>query len=500
MQDSSVARYGSQVPTFTTAPPVGELSPSTERAVRLFESYGVEFYGSQAYEMRLFMERDELGDFKAHNVYVSKPRQSGKSYVARFYCLYCAAVLGLRVLYTAHRARTARKMFKAIEDFVRAHDDWRRALRHPQGIYKAPGYEGVYFTDPKGRPGGSIEFMTRGPGTRGDTADVIVIDEAQELTTEQYEALLPASIAGAEATQALSQQALFVGTPPDEKTRGTVFQSAHDQAHAGVLYGSWWLEWAADAPLPEDADEADALAAMYATNPAIGHRIRESNMLERWGSMSAEGFAREHLGWWADYKTAGVLIDSAIWDASGSKERAPDGLRAFAVKFEPMGTHADVAVAVRPAAGPCRVELVAHHDTTHGLDALAAQVASFAPRASEIVIDGGGGYAQTLIDMLIARRVRPEVLHRPAAFEVAAAASTLLSMLKDGAVTHYACDGQALLDDSATKSKRRDVGRSGGFSFASTDEAPAEPVEAAAMALLYAVRTKRDPNRKAQII
>lgn len=496
MADSQ--RHGAQSPTFTTAPALDELGDAGQMALDLFESYGVEFYGSQAYEMRLFMARDEAGDFKARAVYIAKPRQNGKSYGARFYCIYCAAVLGMRVLYTAHRARTARKMFRAIADFVQGSTDWRRALRYPQGIYKAPGYEGVYFTGPDGRAGGSIEFMTRGAGVRGDTADVIVIDEAQELTAEQEEALLPASIAGSEVTRKLSQQVLYIGTPPDEKTRGTVFQDAHDKAHAGVLYGSWWLEWAAKAPIPPDAPEADALAAMYATNPAMGYRIRESNMLERWAKMTPEGFAREHLGWWADYRTAGVLIDAATWDAAATDAQAPDGVRCLGVKFEPSGLRASLAVAVRPKQGPYRIELVGQYDTTHGLDALLGDLLRMAPKAAEICADGAG-YAQTLCERLIARGVPGQKVHRPSTLEVSAAASNLLSMLKEGQVQHWSGEGQRLLDDSATMTARRAVGRAGGFSFASTEGAYAEPIEAAALALLWALKTRKDPDRKARI-
>lgn len=497
MPDSE--RVGSQLPTFTTAPPLEDLGDAGAVALQLFESYGVDFYESQKYEVRLYMARDEAGDFAAKSIYISKPRQNGKSFSARFYCIYCAAVLGMRVLYTAHRARTARKMFKAIADFVQGSTDWRRALKYPQGIYKAPGYEGVYFTSPHGGPGGSIEFMTRGAGVRGDTADVIVIDEAQELTAEQEEALLPASIAGSEVTRKLSQQVLYIGTPPDEKTRGTVFQDAHDKAHAGVLYGSWWLEWAADAPLDPEATQAEALAVMYATNPAMGYRIREETMLERWAKMTPEGFAREHLGWWADYRTAGVLIDARTWEAAATTATAPNGVRCLGVKFEPAGLRASLCVAVRPeAGGPYRIEQVGQYDTTHGLEALISDVLKMAPKAAEICADGGG-YAQTLCERLIARGVPSAKVHRPSSLEVSAAASNLLSMLKEGSVQHWAGEGQRMLDESATMTAKRSVGRSGGFSFASTEEAYAEPIEAAALALLWALKTRKDPNRKARI-
>lgn len=490
-------RVGNQRPTFTTAP--DEVDGRGARAVSVLEHYGVRFYGSQKYEFDRLMARTAYDDFASKAIYISKPRQNGKSFAVRFYCIWCACVLGMKVLYTAHRVRTSRKMFKEIADFVLAYSDFRKTLIYPQGIYRAPGYEGVYFTDPKtGRAGGYIEFMTRTSGVRGDTADVIVIDEAQEMTAEQEEALLPTSVAGSDVSRKLSQQVVYIGTPPDAKTKGTVFQSAHDKAHVGVLYGAWWIEWAVDAPI-EPGDKEAVLSAIYATNPALGYRIREDTLLERWAKMTPEGFAREHLGWWADYRKVNLMIPAELWSSAASSKRAPDGIRAFAVKFDPTGERAALAVGVRPKEGPARIELVNMYDTGHGLEQIAQDLMKVAPRASEIVIDGGG-FAQTLCERLIMRGLTIKQVRKPTALEVSTAASYLVAALNDGTVTHYESDGQRLLDDSATKTERRQVGRQGGYSFKSTEEAFAEPIEAAALALLFAMKTKKDPTKKAVIV
>lgn len=489
-------RYGNQRPSFTNAP--DELLTVDNAAVRMFESYGVEFYESQKLEMGLFIARDESGDYAAKSIYISKPRQNGKSYAAQFYAIWCAAVLGMNVLFTAHRVKTVRKMFKAIKTFVENTPDFKRALM-PHGIYSAFGYESVEFADKHGKLFGSIEFQTRSDaGGLGLTYDVIIVDEAQLMTEGQQEALLPTSIASSEVTRKLSQQTIYLGTPPKEKDIGTVFRDAHDKAHSGIMFGAWWLEWAVDDPV-DVTDKKAVIDAAYKTNPAMGYRIRESGMLERASAMTPEGFAREHLGWWCSYRVGEIVIDEELWAATAVDKPAAPGVRAFAVKFELGGTYAALAVAVRPADGPCRVELVNLYDTTHGLEALKADVVRAAKTASEIVIDGGG-YAQTLIQRLVAAGVSEKVLHRPTPIEITTASTNLVTCLKEGTVQHYASSGQKLLDDSATKSVRRSVGRAGGFSWQSTEDAYAEPIEAAALALLYALKTKRDPSRKAVLL
>src|SRR6185312_15116463 len=70
--------------------------------------------------------------------------------------------------------------------------------------------------------GGSIEFIARSKGSgRGFTVDVLVCDEAQDLTDEELAALLPTISAAPTG----NPQVILTGTPPDpEKSQqGEVF-------------------------------------------------------------------------------------------------------------------------------------------------------------------------------------------------------------------------------------------------------------------------------------
>lgn len=490
----AVRRYGNQKPTFST---VGDWSYTRgEEAVRLFSNYNVRFYESQQYELKVFFARNEDGTFASRTVCISKPRQNGKSFAVQYYCIWGAAIEGLKVLYTAHHGKTVRKMFREMRNFVTSHADFARALKpHGEGIYKAAGSEGIYFVDGNGRDYGCIEFQTRtNSNSRGETFSVIVIDEAQELTDEQLEAIKPTTIAAADVESNEDQQMIFVGTPPGPKCVGTVFRDYHDRAHEGKAGGIWWMEWAAES-VPDFGDRDAVLEVCYKTNPAMGYRIKETAMLDAMDGTRPDGFAREYLGWWPKAGAVSNVMTAEEWTAC-DREEAPDtGKLVFAVKFAPDNSHGAIAVCVKPENDRPHIELVAVESTSRGIQYFTDFVVQRKQKFAAVVIDGGG-LAQTLNDRAIEAGVPKPAIMRPGAADVANACSTLVAMVREKAVTHI---DEPLLLDAATKTAKRTIGKNGGFGFLSTKTGDAVIIEAAALALWGALHTKRDPSRRAMV-
>ena len=114
------------------------------------------------------------------------PRQNGKNAALEAYELYRLAVCGWHVLHTAHRVKTAKKAFRRLcrhfEDD--AHPELKELVAQ---IRRTNGEEAIYLTN-----GGSIEFIARTNGSaRGfDDIQLVVFDEAQELTDEQFDAIM----------------------------------------------------------------------------------------------------------------------------------------------------------------------------------------------------------------------------------------------------------------------------------------------------------------------
>lgn len=478
-----VKRYGRQTPTFER---VGICDRSDgPDAVALFEGYGVRFIPAQEYEMELYLAKNELGECEAITIGLSRPRQNGKSFAARYYALWCAFVEGRSVLYSAHNGSTTRKMFKFMCDFIEGHEDFRRKLKPGgQGIYKAQGSEGIYLAD-----GTIIEFSTRtNSGARGGTYDVIIVDEAQELTDEQRDAMMPTTI----ASDSGDPQMIYIGTPPNTKCPGTVFRCLHDDAHSGELGGAWWLEWAAT----EIGDTQD-VDRWYECNPMMGYRIKERsmrNMAETVGRTSPDSFAREYLGWW-DASTAAVqhLLTVEEWGACATDEPPSDGLMAVGVKFAPDGSRVALAACLRPDEGVPYVEVVRACPTSRGTRWVAEWLDARRDRVASVAIDGkrGESTVQKLADLKFPKRA----VRVPGRADMAKACSMLVEAVQDGSISHY---GQPDLDAAATTCAKRRIGQDG-FGFDDTETGDSTLIEACALAYREAMTTKRRPGRKAVV-
>ena len=476
-----MARLGSQEPTFSV---VGGYAESDgRRAANLFGGYGVEFFPCQEYELELFLARDGDGRVSAKTIAISKPRQNGKSFGARFYAIWMAAVEGKKVLYTAHHGKTMRKMFKAIAEFVEGSPDFRSALKPGrEGVYRAAGSEGVYFAN-----GGMIEFATRtNSGGRGETYDVIVVDEAQELTDEQLDALKPTTL----ASDSGDPQMIYLGTPPNAKCPGTVFRNLHDRAHAGESGSAWWLEWAAaEVGDPMDAD------LWYACNPALGYRIEEDVMADAAATTSADGFFREYLGWWSTRASLDEAIDAGDWAACATDAPPADGLVSYGVKFSVDGKRGALAACVRPPSGRPHVEVVSIRSTVRGVKWFTDFIAPRMAEAAQATVDGKAK-ADVLERKLLAAGVPKRAVRKAAPADVTAACSMFEDAVSEGQLTHFA---QPALDDSATRCVKRAIGKGGGWGFDGAGGADPTAVEAAALAYWTAMTTKRNPKRKMRV-
>lgn len=488
-------RKGNQKPTFST---VAEWTYTDgEYAANMFGEYGIELYESQRYELCVFLSRNDDGSYAAKTICISKPRQNGKSFAARLYAIWMAAIEGKRVLYSAHHGKTVRKMFKEIRNFIENTPDFYAMLKPKNGIYAAAGTEGIYFVDDEGNDAGLIEFQTRtNSAARGETYQVIIVDEAQELTAEQLEALKPTTIAADDASKVDSDpQMIYLGTPPNDKCVGTEFRRWHDEAHDDSGTSIWWMEWAVD-EVPDMSNRENVMELVYQTNPAMGYRIKESTMLDVMDTMSADGFARECLGWWSKtYNTVNTVIKADDWNACKLDNPKQDGMLSYGVKFSPDGMIGTLAACYRPINGVPFVYVVTSRDMSDGLTWFVENIIARKDKVACVAIDGKSN-AETLQQKLIENGMRKKAVKCLGTSDAITANSMLVNAVKEHTITHY---GQPELDNSATKCAKRDIGKNGGFGFDSTADADSTLIESCAVALFAATTTKRKPGRKAVV-
>lgn len=480
-------RLGNQEPTFSTVS--NFIQSLGDKAIRYFESFKVRFYPCQKREMELFLALNEEKRFACRTICISKPRQNGKSYSARYYAIWKAVIEGKKVLYSAHHGKTTREMFKAMKDFIERNPSIeKKLLPGSDGIRKSAGLEGFFFAN-----GGCIEFQTRtNSGGRGVTYDVIVIDEAQELTDEQLDAIKPTTI----ASESGDPQMIYLGTPPNVKCIGTVFRDFHHKVHAGDSEGIWWLEWAVD-ELPDMSDRMKVLDLAYMTNPAMGYRIKEDVMLDVIDTATAvDGFAREYLGWWSNTGSLLLAIPQYLWDkCQVERSEIPEpqtSVVCFAVKFAPDGSTGALAAAIRPDSGKPYVQLIAHRSMGGGVQWFADWLIPREDDAAVIVIDGRS-YSGALVNELNNADFANDQIITPSSTDVATACSMLVSSVESRSVMH---GGQDELTKSATNCRKRLIGNNGGYGFESANDTDATPIEACALAFWQAMTTTRDQRRE----
>ena len=106
-------KTGRQDPTYSV---IGEYAYSYgSEVVDMFEDEGgATFYPSQKQELELMLARNKNGEPTALTIGISKPRQNGKSYAARYYAVYMSVFEHRQVLYSAHHSTTTNKMFNAL--------------------------------------------------------------------------------------------------------------------------------------------------------------------------------------------------------------------------------------------------------------------------------------------------------------------------------------------------------------------------------------------------
>lgn len=494
-------RTGNQEPTFAA---VGDYAYSlSDEVVEMFEEEGgATFYPCQKYEMQLMLARNANGEPSALTIGISKPRQNGKSYTGRYYAAYMGVFEHRQVLYSAHHSTTTNKMFKALCDLFESPERYPDFAADVKNVSHARGYEGIYFKDWRDddgvlHSGGSIEFATRtNSGSRGGTYSVIIIDEAQELSNEEWEAMLPTASAASDVRDVGKMpQQIFFGTPPSPTCKGTVFREMHQAAHSDAKGSTWWIEWGIESgyKIFDIVDASKAVALAYRTNPAMGYRIAEKTVANEYETMSIDGFARERLGWWTpvvEHKED-YAIPAEVFDACKSDELKPEGKTAYGVKFSPDGAEVALCGAVIPEDGAARISLIDIKPTGLGVQWLAEWLNARYDKACCVVIDGRNG-VDVLVDKISDTwRVKNSVI-RPRMNDMIAAVSTLMDALSEKAVTWYS--GQAILRESAVTATKRKIG--GGWGFGGDKSIV---IEACALALWGAKNSKRDPTRKMRI-
>ncbi|WP_156825457.1 terminase large subunit [Atopobium sp. oral taxon 199] len=448
--------------------------------VTLADQANVTFADWQLRDLEIIAAVDEQLQFVQRIIGLAIPRQNGKTTIIMWYSIMLAMVFGARILWTAHNYSTT---MKTLEDFrnilgTKVHDSVRgiryfndRLCRVSSKTAQESYTFKPYAAD---KNEGFIAFSTRTKTANlGNTFDIVVIDEAQELLPEHVQALLPTTSSGPME----NPQYIYMGTPRRAGSVADKFEKMRSRALAGTdVENTCWIEYG----LEEVGDVSDE-SRWYKAAPSLAAGIVNVTALrEIRKQMDDLQFAQECLGvWLTPQELAGgagaPLIDKETWDACKT-HCAPQGKpTAYGVKFSVDGTYFAVCVAVKED-DHIHVELVDKRASIGGKKALADFVTKRA-QTVPVVIDGKAG-AESLIKR-IGEAAPEENLISPTPADLVTANVDFVDAVSEQTLTWYEPD---ILDEdeedeltkAITQSYKRPIGRTGGWGFDGEGAAVAE--------------------------
>jgi hypothetical protein len=301
--------------------PSGIVTTGWPRIERRLVDMGVEFDPWQQGAARLILGKRKDGKYAATvgGVVWSIPRQVGKTFtIGSLLIAMCIEFPGFKVLWTAHRTRTATDAFRSMQGMVKR----KRVRPHlaagrNDGIRTANGEQEIAF-----RNGSSIMFGAREQGFgRGFTViDVEVFDEAQILGLKALEDMVAATNQARHPHGALL---FFLGTPPRPGDPSDAFTEKRRKALAGkpethrcpadnLIY----IELSADPK--SDPDDRSQWPIMNPSHPL--RTPTESLERLRENLPGDDSWNREGRGIWDESGPTGIFPPGA-WASLGVKRR-----------------------------------------------------------------------------------------------------------------------------------------------------------------------------------
>jgi len=370
----------------------------------------------------------------------SLPRRNGKNEVIAIREMQ-GLQDGEQILHTAHRTTTS-------------HTAWERLCRllDKSGIgyesLKATGRERIDIPD----TGGRVEFRTRtSTGGLGEGFDLLVIDEAQEYTTDQESALKYV------VTDSQNPQTIFCGTPPTPLSAGTVFVDFRNNTLGGKVENAGWAEWGIEDEVKDIRDKE----LWYLCNPSLGTIFTERSIQDEIGE-DTNDFMIQRLGLWIKYNQKSAISENEWRELKVNAMPVLKGPLYAGIKYGNDGANVSMSIAVRTLSGKIFVEAIDCQSVRNGNN----WIVRFLKNAdvASVAVDGASG------QNLLAKEMKDFGLKEPTLPTVKEIINAN-SLWEQGIYQQSIChNDQPSLTQVVTNCDKRNIGSNGGFGYKSQFE------------------------------
>lgn len=437
-------------------PPGGVVSTGWPAVREKCRDLGITFRPWQNPVGRLILAKREDGKYAATigGTGLAIPRQVGKTFlVGAIVFALCLLRPKLTVIWTAHRNRTAEETFGKMQAFAKR----KKIAPFVDKIVLGSGDEAIHFTN-----GSRILFgaRERGFGRGFDEVDVLIFDEAQILTENALDDMIPATNQSRQESGALL---LFMGTPPKPKDPGEVFKRMRAEALAGEDEDTCWVEFGADpdykpTPLPAPLTERD-WEQIAKANPSFPEDTPREAILRMRKKLGADSFLREGLGIWdKDDVAKPSVFGPGRWEAGATdlKPEAPAAI-GIAVSLDREWTSIAAASVIEtenpddPEGEPVDKVFVAAVDRRRGTAWAVAEAKRIQDKYDcEVLVDSKGPAKDLLKDL----EDEDVAVEATTLDEYAESCSFVFDKVRDGLLLHSGAE----LDDAAEGAAWREVG------------------------------------------
>lgn len=329
------------------------------------------------------MAVNDDGTFRHMKFGWSIPRRNGKSEILIMRAIW-GVTHGRRVLYTAHRTTTSSNAWSKCCDRLseagyKEGEDYKTTKKY--------GLETIEWL--KDNSTAVINFRTRSSkGGLGEGYDDLILDEAQEYTSDQESALKYV------VTDSQNPQTLMCGTPPTAVSSGTVFLNYRKNTLNGKNEDAGWAEWSV--PTLTDAHDPEL---WYETNPSLGYILSERTIKDELGGDDDKVDDNiQRLGLWLTYSQKSAISRREWEEYKVDKPELKTPVRLFyGVKYAKVTANVSLSVAVKLPDSRIFVEAIDCRPVRDGnawiIDYLRGA------HAAKVVIDGAGNQDILASDM-----------------------------------------------------------------------------------------------------